>query len=108
MRNILLAVGVAGLLGLFSACSGKDHAGTLADSTSGGKASFGGRNTGGKNSGGSVTSPGGAGGDAEAGAGSTEPRNAPVVEITEPSASVTPEDGVLLGSAAHVVCTVIQ
>ena len=31
MRNILLAAGVTGLLGLFSACSSKDHAAVAPD-----------------------------------------------------------------------------
>ncbi|HXK16387.1 MAG TPA: hypothetical protein VNG33_01185, partial [Polyangiaceae bacterium] len=115
MRNILLVVGVAGLLGFFSACSGKDHAATIAGgTTNGGKSSFGGRSTGATSSGGKSGSAnaagdnaGGAGG-AEGGAGSQLANNGPVVKITAPAESATPDDGVLSDQVAHVVCTVLE
>jgi len=109
MRNILLVVGVAGLVGFFSACGNKDHAAAIdpGNNTSG-KASFGGRtSTGGKNAGGSINSPGGAGG-ADGGAGSQLDNNGPVVKITSPADSATPDDGVLVDQVVHVVCTVLQ
>jgi hypothetical protein len=109
MRNILLVVGVAGLVGLFSACGGTDHAHTLPDST-GGKPSMGGRSTtGGKSSGGKNT--GGTsslGGADDSPGGAPDSPIAPAVEITSPVESATPDDGVLSGTIVHVVCTVIK
>jgi hypothetical protein len=109
MRNILLAVGVAGLVGLFSACSGKDHAGTLPDGTSGGKQSVGGRSgTAGKSSGGSVNTNSD-GGDAEGGAGPGNDALAPTVTITYPTNLADPnQDGVLSGAEVEVTCDVVQ
>jgi len=115
MRNILLVVGVTGLLVFFSACGGKDHPAALPDGPNGGKTSSGGRSSSGGKTGsaGKTSSAGGdnTGGDdlgGAGGAGPTQSSKAPVVKITEPTAAKTPDDGVLVDQVAHVVCTVLQ
>ncbi|MES1183206.1 MAG: hypothetical protein ABUL60_05295 [Myxococcales bacterium] len=60
MRNILLVVGAAGLVGIFSACGGDDKAPVASDGVSG--KTSGGKSSGGKGSGGK-TSVGGQGGE---------------------------------------------
>lgn len=110
MRNILLVVGVAGSLALFSACSGKDHPNTIGDApTSGGsRNTSGGRSPGsaGKSTAGSATmeTDGGAGGVGEGGAGTVD-ELAPQVTITSPKHVEDPNDpGVLSGANVTVTC----
>lgn len=110
MRNILLVVGVAGPLALFSACSGKDHPGTIGgDTTSGGKSGLpghGSSGSSGKSTAGSATSEmgAGAGGVGEGGAGSVDPL-APHVVITSPLELDDPnQKGVLSGDTVTVTC----
>jgi hypothetical protein len=104
MRNLLLAAGVAGLIGLFTACGGgDDHAGVLPDNpTAGGKkSSAGGRNSGGKSS--PATDAGGAGGS------DATDQLGPTVAILAPAAVDDPnEDGVLTGDSVTVTCKATQ
>ncbi len=103
MRNILLAAGVAGTLGLFSACGGDNHPHVADDNPQ----TTGGRNTGGSHTGTAGKSPstpdGGAGG-----AGEQADPDGPVVKITAPAESLTPGDGVLVDDIVHVVCAVTK
>jgi hypothetical protein len=100
MRNISMAVGVAGLLGLFSACGGNDRAGALPDGT-GGTGKGGARPAAGSSSRAGTGGDGGAGGD-----GDESPSNAPLVNIISPTESLTPDDGVIIEQVVHVVCAV--
>lgn len=105
MRNILLAAGVAGLVGLFTACGSKEHAGAVDDGprTGGGTHTTlgGSKSTAGKS--GSTSSDGGAGGDG--GERSVDPL-APSVTITSPIGVSDPADGVLSGDTAAAICKV--
>lgn len=97
MRNILLVVGAATLVGLFSACGGSgDHAAVPTDST-------GGRSTGGTKP--VATAGKDAGGAGLGGADGVDNDNAPVVKITSPDEVLTPDDGVLAESTVQVLCT---
>ncbi len=106
MRNILLVAGVAGLVGVFSACGGDKHPHVVDDGTQTGGGT---RNTGGSHSTAgkpSMPSDGGAGG---AGAEVAVDPLAPTVTITSPEAITDPnEDGVLTGAAVTVNCRVTQ
>lgn len=110
MRNILLVVGAAGLLGLFSACGGDDKPPVASDGTGGkntGGKNTGGKDTGGKSAGGadSVGDAGGAGGADDPGSNSL----APVVIITSPTEMADPnEDGVLSGNEVTATCSATQ
>jgi hypothetical protein len=108
MRNILLVVGAAGLVGLFTACGGDEKPPVVSDGHSG---------TGGKGGG---TKPGdggtsGVGGDSAGGASEAEGGapdrpaiNAPLVSIIEPAETLNPVDGALVDQTAHVVCTALR
>jgi len=104
MRNILLAAGVTGLLGLFSACSSKDHPTVAEDGpqNSGGtrNTTGGTHSTAGKTG---STSDGGAGGEVD----QADP-DGPIVKITAPTPSLAPADGVLIDDVVHVTCSVTQ
>jgi hypothetical protein len=109
MRNILLVVGAAGLVGIFSACGGSsDHAGVPNDpGSSSGKGTGGSKpaTNGGKNSGGS-DSVGGAGGADDST--NTDPLG-PTVIITSPEELTDPDqDGVLSGSDVTATCNAVQ
>jgi hypothetical protein len=104
MRNLLLAAGVAGLLGIFTACGGDDHAGVLPEggTSSGGKGGTSSKTgtTGGKTS---PSTDGGAGG------GESTDALGPTVRITAPVAVADPNgDGVLTSDSVTVLCVVNQ
>lgn len=103
MRNILLVVGAAGLVGLFSACGGSsDHAAVPTDSTSG----SGGKGSGGNKPATNGDSEGGAGG---AGASDDIDPLGPTVIITSPEGLSDPNKaGVLSGSEVTVTCSAVQ
>ena len=85
-----MVVGVAGLLGLFSACGGNDRAGVLPDGT-GGTGRGGARPAAGSSSKAGNGADGGMGG-----AGEESPSNAPLVDIISPTESLSPDDGVIV------------
>lgn len=104
MRNILLAAGLVGVVGLLQACGGEDKRPTAYNEG-------GSNNTGGSKNPGKAGAAGKAGSDSPsdsgAGGADTEPvPNGPVVKITSPSASETPEDGVLIAPTVKVLCNV--
>jgi hypothetical protein len=103
MRNILLVAGVAGLIGVFSACGGDNHPTAIGDGsqTGGGTRNTGGtKNTAGKSSG---TPDGGVGGEG----GAFAEADGLTVAITAPTAAVDPNvDEVIVGDTVKVVCTV--
>lgn len=105
MRNILLAAGFTGLVGVIQACGGDTHAPTFSDggSNSGGSRNPGKAGSAGNSSAGTETmGESGAGGAAE-----PEPvPNGPVVKITAPTAAETPADGVLIEPTVKVLCNV--
>jgi len=109
MRNIWLVVGATGLLGLFSACGGEDHAPIpLEPGTNGGKNSRGGATgiAGSKATAGSQNL-GGAGG--EGGDQVGDSALAPTVIITSPTGLDDPNEGtVLTGSEVTATCSAIQ
>src|SRR5258706_16113193 len=104
MRNILLVVGVAGLIGLFSACGGSDKP---PNAQEGGATSNGGSTRGGAvGRGGSIGKGGSIGAGGAGGNESSDPL-APTVTITFPTEVDDPnQDGVLSGSDVTVTCTV--
>jgi hypothetical protein len=103
MRNILVVVGVAGLLGLFSACGGDDRAGVLPEGT-GGSGKGGVRPAAGSSSRAGTGADGGAGGASDG-----EDALAPSVKITSPVATADPNDeNVLSGDEVTVNCTVTE
>lgn len=103
MRNILTVVGVTGLLGLFSACGGDDHANVLPEGT-GGSGRGGARPAAGSSSRAGTGADGGMGGAPD-----SEDSLAPTVRITSPVATADPnEEDVLSGDEVTVNCTVTQ
>jgi len=99
MKNLVLAVGVLGLLGGFVGCGGDDTAPPIGDGGSRSAAS------GSSSRGGRSPSVGGADGGANDGGGESQ---GPSVEIISPTHVDQPSGGVLTGPSVEVLCLVKQ
>jgi hypothetical protein len=98
MRNLLIGLGILGIVGAVSACGGDDHANAIpSDPTRGG--------TGGKSSTGKSGDSNTPGDSGAGGAGSSE--LAPSVRVTAPSAATDPDaDELVTGDEVTVTCLV--